>query len=33
VEKVLRTLTPKYDLILVVVEENKDLDKMTGEEL
>ena len=32
-EKVLRTLTPNYDNIIVAIEESKDLENMTMEEL
>lgn len=33
VEKLLRTLTPRFDHIVVAIEESKDLSKMKGEEL
>lgn len=33
VDKVLRTLTPRFDHVVVVIEESKDLDSMKVEEL
>ena len=33
VEKVLRTLTPNFDHIVVVIEESKDIENMNVEEL
>lgn len=33
VEKLLRTLTPRFDHIVVAIKESKDLSKMKGEEL
>lgn len=32
-EKILRTLTPKFDYIIMVIEESKDVSKMKVEEL
>ena len=33
IDKVLRTLTPRFDHVVVVIEESKDLDSMKVEEL